>query len=69
VPDWVFLSADLGVTPEVREANSVYIEGWLKVLKTATSGQSLLPQPARRARLFHALDAAETAHKSEQEAE
>ncbi|MGB5468755.1 MAG: zincin-like metallopeptidase domain-containing protein [Sedimenticolaceae bacterium] len=28
-----FLSADLGLTPEVRDDHSAYIESWLKVLK------------------------------------
>lgn len=28
-----FLSADLGLTPEVRDDHSAYIETWLKVLK------------------------------------
>lgn len=28
-----FLSADLGLTPEVREDHAAYIESWLKVLK------------------------------------
>ena len=28
-----FLSADLGITPEVREDHSAYIASWLEVLK------------------------------------
>ena len=28
-----YLSADLGITPEVREDHAAYIESWLKVLK------------------------------------
>jgi antirestriction protein ArdC len=28
-----FLSADLDLTPEVREDHAAYIDGWLKVLK------------------------------------
>lgn len=28
-----FLSADLGITPEIRDDHSAYIDSWLEVLK------------------------------------
>lgn len=56
-----FLSADLGLTPEVRDDHSAYIESWLKVLKKDKRAVFQAAAHAQRAVDFlHGLQASES---------
>jgi antirestriction protein ArdC len=56
-----FLSADLGITPEVREDHSAYLASWLRVLKADQRAIFQAAAHAQRAVDFlHGLQAAQT---------
>jgi len=58
-----FLSADLGLTPEVREDHTAYIASWLKVLKEDKRAIFSAAAHAQRAADFlHGLQPAPQAH-------
>jgi antirestriction protein ArdC len=41
-----FLSADLGITPEVRDDHAAYIASWLKVLQNDVSSATAIEPEA-----------------------
>lgn len=59
-----FLSADLGITPEVRDEHAAYLHSWLEILKQDTRAIFTAAHAQRAVDYLKSLQAAQTSQKN-----